>query len=820
MKLTVIFSTFVFILLGALVYSPTAHAADADDFMPGYLISDSTMRDTHTMGVNDIQNFLNQKMTGMGGCEENHGESNKWTDFGRKYRCLKDYREDTSETMKECTDHYIWDQWGFGKNDSRYDRAKTMCWWKGGRANFDVNDGDMYKDGDTNDSFGSSKGRSAAKMIKDVSNKHDINPQVLLVLLQKEQSMIEDVWPWIVQYQSATGFGCPDTAECDPKWRGFYNQINEAAKMFDEIMDQDSSRTNWYPPGENDILYHPNTSCGSDTVYVRNLATSALYNYTPYQPNQAALDNLYGTGNSCSTYGNRNFWRDFTDWFGDPTFPLLFRIDGGDKVYLAWGDYYYHVVSPAVIKALNLDGRTIEDISASSVDHLVEGPRLTTLVKFGDAVYQIDNRRLLHFSGLKTSGGDTYATGREVLEQAYDLANAGDVTKYPESLKLLFFNYKNPDKISLTVSARGEDAVYFIQNGKKHRVPSREVYHNMRGNVGGNPGCPTYDIQRTNVSARLLDETKRPHKGKLSKASGHKKLAVRYDPGDDNYIIVNGKRRKINEPGNDRQAAWGLEDSDFLNITEECADSFAKGGQIKSNLIRIGGGTTIYKMKGGNKHSVVSRAAFDAYGFDMNDVIDVPVSAADPMQADHMKLFEPGTLIQKSGSDAVYAINKEFKLKRVPSRELFDTYGFSFSDVIEVGGFNHFDKNGSLTRWVKNPANNNVWVVDQGVQHRLHLDEQDHYAWDTRDSVDLLTPFHKKIEDGRDATRYVRSTSNPDPVYRIEQNDNGESVKRKYNSSKAFECDAEWSDTMKISDTLLDGFFVKGTLLTADDTCN
>ena len=51
-------------------------------------------------------------------------------------------------------------------------------------------------------------------------------------------------------------------------------------------------------------------------MFVRNQATHALYVYTPYTPNKAALKSLYGTGDSCSAYGNRNFWRLFIDWFG------------------------------------------------------------------------------------------------------------------------------------------------------------------------------------------------------------------------------------------------------------------------------------------------------------------------------------------------------------------------------------------------------------------------------------------------------------------------------------------------------------------------
>jgi hypothetical protein len=72
-----------------------------------------------------------------------------------------------------------------------------------------------------------------------------------------------------------------------------------------------------YQAGRNNtILYNPNTACGSSTVYIANQATAGLYIYTPYQPNAAALANIGGLGNSCSSYGNINFWRLFNDWFG------------------------------------------------------------------------------------------------------------------------------------------------------------------------------------------------------------------------------------------------------------------------------------------------------------------------------------------------------------------------------------------------------------------------------------------------------------------------------------------------------------------------
>nr|WP_240921422.1 hypothetical protein [Microbacterium excoecariae] len=86
----------------------------------------------------------------------------------------------------------------------------------------------------------------------------------------------------------------------------------------------------WYPVGRSSqVLWHPNSSCGSAAVTIKNDATAALYYYTPYQPNRAALNAGYGVGDSCSSYGNRNFYNYYTDWFG-PTHGggLPFVVDG------------------------------------------------------------------------------------------------------------------------------------------------------------------------------------------------------------------------------------------------------------------------------------------------------------------------------------------------------------------------------------------------------------------------------------------------------------------------------------------------------------
>ena len=161
-------------------------------------------------------------------------------------------------------------------------------------------------------------GESSSHIIWQAAQDYNINPQVLIVLLEKEQGLVTDTWPnWNYQYKSATGYGCPDGAACSAQYYGFKNQVRNAANFFRAYQ---NNSPGWYKPywvGAYAIKFHPsNTACGSSVVNIANRATASLYSYTPYQPNWAALNANYGTGDSCSSYGNRNFYNLFTDWFG------------------------------------------------------------------------------------------------------------------------------------------------------------------------------------------------------------------------------------------------------------------------------------------------------------------------------------------------------------------------------------------------------------------------------------------------------------------------------------------------------------------------
>jgi hypothetical protein len=162
----------------------------------------------------------------------------------------------------------------------------------------------------------------ASRIISKVATACGISPRVLLVLLQKEQSLLSR--PTADGYLRATGYGCPDTADCDADFFGFFNQVYHAAWQFRQYT-QEPDRT--YQIGDVEVGYNPDAACGANVVDIRNQATANLYNYTPYQPNEAALAESGQDGDGCSTHGNLNFWLFYSAWFGDGAtdpYPAVF----------------------------------------------------------------------------------------------------------------------------------------------------------------------------------------------------------------------------------------------------------------------------------------------------------------------------------------------------------------------------------------------------------------------------------------------------------------------------------------------------------------
>ena len=128
-----------------------AAALTGSQFQAGNIISDAVFYNSSTMNVNGVQSFLNAQYSG---CNAGH-------------TCLRDYATGTISHPAES----------------------GLCSAYTGKSS-----------------------ETSAAIIANVANACGINPQVLLVMLQKESGLVTATSPTSQTYASAMGFGCPDTS--------------------------------------------------------------------------------------------------------------------------------------------------------------------------------------------------------------------------------------------------------------------------------------------------------------------------------------------------------------------------------------------------------------------------------------------------------------------------------------------------------------------------------------------------------------------------------------------------------------------------------
>ena len=162
----------------------------------------------------------------------------------------------------------------------------------------------------------------AATLIAAYSRSCGVNPQVMLTKLQLESQGLNRTNPTANSYDAAWGWNCPDTgpggsANCDLAHAGFLHQLAGMARSWAEMKVDIPAHKYNYAVGTYQLLWNvEETGCGAAPVTIKNVATASLYVYTPYQPNAASIQAYPGTGDKCSSYGNRNFFYEFRQYFG------------------------------------------------------------------------------------------------------------------------------------------------------------------------------------------------------------------------------------------------------------------------------------------------------------------------------------------------------------------------------------------------------------------------------------------------------------------------------------------------------------------------
>ncbi len=222
--------------------------------------------------------------------------------------------------------------------------------------------------------------RTAAQLIYDASNSAGLNPQVLLVSLNKEQSLItgrQTATPEQLQraLDFALGFGCPDSQPCGAVYQGFYfqlfggvdtenNRYLGAARSLMKSFSTPGGRGPYYNGGISKVgdTIELNNTVGdydgvqpTQRVRLSNNATAALYRYTPHVFN-----------------GNYNFFKFYKAWFGSPTSggsdsPAtngLIKVSGNADLYILENGGVYKVL-PFVAKARKISTTKYKKVSKS-----------------------------------------------------------------------------------------------------------------------------------------------------------------------------------------------------------------------------------------------------------------------------------------------------------------------------------------------------------------------------------------------------------------------------------------------------------------------
>jgi hypothetical protein len=636
-----------------------AVAADASRFDPGLIISDSVFYDFGTMTVADIQRFLESKVPN---CIAKPGAP----------PCLRNYMMNTPAVTGE---------------DGRCDSLPAQ----------------------TN--------VTAAQVIYQIAYACKINPKVLLVTLQKEQGLITSPNPTEYKYRAALGMSCPDSnlAQCGQVDAGFFMQLYKGAGQFQWYNDVRGSFTYHKVGRISNIRYDTDASCGTKPVLIKSWATAALYYYTPYTPNAAALANLYSTGDSCSAYGNRNFWRYYTDWFGSTIGGGFLLKGSGSDIYLIVDNNRYRIPDQDMVAALQALG-PLGTVSDDYLSTFTLGQDLTRVVKSVEGTFYLyDGSKKFAFTGCDQVTSFGFDCGRAVQltsSQLSALSDGGPVSNYistdgttsyliesgkrreildPASLASAGYSLGKPATISAAAFKHLPWGVPIVNNNTvfKNRTTSATMLAT---------DSKIYEVDALTASDIDLAKWMRASVGTLSSAGIAPALAtdslrtiVKGADGT-NYLITTFGKRPIVNPAEFYDNATLMPDS-FLSAINTITKPITAPSFVKSSVSK-----SVFLVAGAKSRETVSAAQRAKFSKVMTDstVHILPASAFKQISAG-VPVISPMQTVRVDAAKQLYVVDGFDQLYKVSSAEQAAAMGFSAPTIITAAQLKGYQHSVSLT---------------------------------------------------------------------------------------------------------------------------
>ncbi len=387
--------------------------------------------------------------------------------------------------------------------------------------------------------------RYAADIILRAAQTHGISPKFLLVLLQKEQSLIEDDEPTQKQLDWAAGYAvCDDCSMDDPaiqRWKGFGKQVNSAALQFSEGYMADIEAA-----GTTQGTYGPGVAVTVDdtTVIPENAATAAMYAYTPH------------------LHGNMNFAAIWDRWFGAeyPTGSLL-QVVGEDGVYLIEYGYKRPITSrSALLSRFNPDliiPVNDETLTAYPTGRAISFPNYSLLkdedghiyLLVDDALRQIDNMETFRAIGF-------------VEDEVQDISN-DDVTVYDVGDDITTATLY-PQGSLFQLKTNG--AVFYVRDGVRHAIFDKTI---MTANFGS--------MAITTVESVVIEQFKEGAPVKLPDG-----WLVKFADDPTVFVISEGERRPIDSEQTFLAYGWSWDD--IVTISQDALNTHPLGDAISSEI--------------------------------------------------------------------------------------------------------------------------------------------------------------------------------------------------------------------------------------------
>lgn len=621
---------------------------------------------------------------------------------------------------------------------------------------------------------------SAGNVIHGAAQAYDINPQVLLVTLEKEQSLVTGrnsssyCSSGNHKYAAAMGYGCPDsggdysysglnlyrrngttqtsissTCVNSANKAGFSQQVIRGAWLLKFSQQRSQGRVDWAiirgnwdnsddldscysgpmvrgtwqrcPSGPH-TFYDGNKTIDGQTVKMGSGATAALYWYTPH------------------FHGNQLFVSLFEDWFGSTVGTPFFKVPNDNKTYVLGADnLYYHVASPEVMKAYGYGKRffKVAAMPSSQLTGKTFDGILPLVARFeGDPVYLVDRSGRYHFQS-------------EPMLNEYGYL-MGDEAELPTSLGLYFPDAGNMRNI---IKEYDGTKIFLMDNGQRHRFldldafrtgsPAYSTLPYVRLSsdfmesldatypiLGNNKLIKTYDnggygfwngetyfnIARHTAENLRLTPDYNLHSGEVDNLPRATAPVRALVKSHGKYYVLD-KKRKLEIPSADL-TLYGLDDADFAPAPGDLLGRV--GTQPMSQLIGIDGSHSKFMLRDGGKDHFDSSVAISEQGFSLDELVMLTANAAAAFPSSGKLILATGTLFKISGSPQTFLLHSSTAKLYIDSPAMMSDYGFASSSVrtFSTTQVSGYPTAATLSRFSRD-GDNNVWLVHSGGKRQL-----------------------------------------------------------------------------------------------------